>query len=168
VIVQVWIERAEHGNTGAQHVHRVGAFRHEPKHFQNGLGQGALRGERFRKFRQLLCGRQLAIQKQIGDFLEVRLLRHLVDVVTAVHQPRVWVDPANFRFAGDHPGQARAVAWFCFSSHSVFLKSLSHRTWNDEGLTSNHGTQLTLPDWRLASTLAAPSGHPVQRSAAGS
>jgi hypothetical protein len=145
VIVQIGIERPEHGNAGPQHVHRVRVFRHQLEHFQNWLRQRAVRGECFRKFRQFLRRRQLAVQQQVGDLLEVRLLRHLMDVVAAVHQARVWVDPANFRFAGDHPGQARAVAWFCFSSHTVSLKIVSHRTWNDEGLTSNPGTQLTAP-----------------------
>ena len=63
MIVQVGIERREHGNARAQHVHRMGVLRHEPQHLQNRLGQFPFGRERLRKFRQLTGGREFALQK---------------------------------------------------------------------------------------------------------
>ena len=39
--------------------------------------------------------RQFAVQAEVSDFLEVRLLRHLVNVVAAIHQARIRIDPAD-------------------------------------------------------------------------
>ena len=46
-------------------------------------------------------GRQLTVQEEAGDFLEAGLVRHLVNVVAAIHQAGIGVDPADFGFAGE-------------------------------------------------------------------
>ena len=78
------------------------------------FGQRTLGRQGGGKFSQLFDRRQLAVEKEISDFLEVRLLRHLVNVVAAIHQAGVGIDPADFCFAGDHAGKSWAVGWFGF------------------------------------------------------
>ncbi len=108
---------AEHRNAGAQHIHRMRLLRHQPQHLQDLLRKRTLGGESAGKFFPLLDRRQLAVEEKVSDFLEVRFLRHLVNVVAAIHQAGVGIDPADFRFAGDHAGKSWAVGGFGFSIH---------------------------------------------------
>ena len=102
VITYIFVERAQHRHTSAEHVHRMRRLRQKPQHLDDFLRQLALRGDLFLEFLQLLSVRQFAVQEQISDFLERRLVAHFVNVIAAVHQARVRIDPANLRFARDH------------------------------------------------------------------
>ena len=82
------------------------------------LGKGrALAMSRF-KLLELAHVRQFTVEKEISDLLETGFLRHLMNVVTAIHQTGIGIDPADLCFAGDNPGEARAVGWFIFSGHN--------------------------------------------------
>jgi hypothetical protein len=63
---------------------------------------------------------QLAVEKEISDLLKARFLSHFVNVVAAIHQAGIGIDPANFGFAGDHSGEAGAVWRFSFGAHGVW------------------------------------------------
>ena len=102
VVAQVFIKGAQHRHAGAQHVHWVGLARQKPQHFDHGTRQCAFRGNLLRKLYQLFPVGQLAVEQEVSDFFETRLLRHIMNVVAAVHQPRSGVDPANGRLARDH------------------------------------------------------------------
>ena len=91
------------------------------QHINHRTGQHALRGNLLRKLDKLLAIGQFAIEQQISDFLKTRLLRHFVNVVAAIHQPGIGIDPADRRFARDHASQARAVLWFGFGLHPCFI-----------------------------------------------
>ena len=82
------------------------------------LGSGALLRDFGLKLLELAHVRQFAVEKKISDFLEARFLRHLVNVVAAIHQAGIGIDPADFCFAGDHAGKSGAVGWFVFSAHN--------------------------------------------------
>ena len=43
-----------------------------------------------------------------------------MNVIAAIHQTRVRIDPANLCFAGDHTGQTRTVSWFRLCAHFSF------------------------------------------------
>src|SRR4030095_14460754 len=45
---------------------------------------------------------QLTVEQQVSDFFKTRLLRHVMNVVATVHQPRIGIDPTNGRLACDH------------------------------------------------------------------
>ena len=104
VVAQVFVERAQHRHTGAQHVHRMSLAWKQPQHFRHLPRQCALRSNLLPEIGQLLPIGQLAVQQQVRDLLETRLLRHFMNVVTAIHQPGIWIDPADRGFAGDHAG----------------------------------------------------------------
>src|SRR5207248_11208654 len=57
--------------------------------------------------------------QKIRYLLEARFLRHLVDVVAAIHHARVRIDPADLRLPRDHSGEARAVSRFGFFSRHL-------------------------------------------------
>ncbi len=76
--------------------------RQKPQHLDNFFRKIALRGNLLAELFQLLAIGQLAIEKQIGDFLKRRLVAHFMNVVAAVHEARVRIDPANLRFARNH------------------------------------------------------------------
>ena len=76
--------------------------RQEPQHFDHWTRQRAFRGNLLCKLHQLFAIRQLAIEQQVSDFFKARLPRHVVNVVAAVHQPGIWIDPANCRFTRNH------------------------------------------------------------------
>jgi hypothetical protein len=78
-----------------------------------------LRGDLLCELDQLFPIGQLAVQQQICDFFKTRLLRHFMNVVTAVHQPGIWIDPTDCCFASDDPRQTRTVSWCSFSAHLV-------------------------------------------------
>src|SRR5438093_11820230 len=86
--------------------------RHEPQHFDDRLWQLAFRSNLLPELRKLFHIRQLAVKQEISDFLEACSLRHLMNVVAAIHQSGIWIDPADRGFAGDHARQTRAVLWF--------------------------------------------------------
>ena len=117
VIVQIRIKAAQHRNAGAQRIHRVHFLWQEPEHLEDGLRQLAFRDDRAAEGGQLPRVRQLVMKQQIRDLFEVRLLGHLVNVVAAIHQPGIGIDPADGGFPGDHAGKSWAVSWFCFGSH---------------------------------------------------
>src|SRR5438093_11609273 len=83
------------------------------------------------KLRNLFHIRQLAVEQKIGDFLKACPLRHLMNVITAIHQSGIWIDPADRGFAGDHARQTRAVLWFVFSAHLVSLTLAAIRAWTN-------------------------------------
>src|SRR5437667_1444505 len=98
--------------------------RQKPQHFRHWARQRALCGNLLPKLDQLFPIGQFAIQQQVCDLLKTRLLRHLMNVVTPIHQPGVGIDPADRRFSCDNAGQSGAVFWFRFSSHwfSLYLR----------------------------------------------
>ena len=81
------------------------------------LRQRALSRNLLPEFIQLFAVRQLAVEQQVSDFFERRFVAHFVNVVAAIHQPRIRIDPTDRRFARDHAGQPGAVFWFCFRAH---------------------------------------------------
>src|SRR5437867_13339365 len=85
--------------------------RHEPQHFDDRLWQLALRSNLLPELRKLFHVWQLAVEQKIGDFLKACPLRHFMNVVAAIHQSGIWIDPADRSFAGDHARQTRAVFW---------------------------------------------------------
>src|SRR5438067_406529 len=91
--------------------------RQKPQHFQYRPGQSAFGRYLLRKMAELFEIWQFAIEQKVCDLFETTFFRHVVDVVASIHQPRIRIDPANLGFTGDDSGQARAVSWFCFSSH---------------------------------------------------
>src|SRR6266480_3813099 len=103
----------------------------QPQHFRHLPRQCALRSNLLPEIGQLLPIGQLAVQQQVRDLLETRLLRHIMNVVTAIHQPGIWIDPADRGFAGDHARQARAVLWFVFSAHLVSFTLAAIRAWTN-------------------------------------
>src|ERR1700682_5519815 len=126
------------------------SFRHEPQHLHNRRRQWSLARNLARKFSELLETRQLAVQQQVGDFLEAGLLRHFVNVVAAIHQTRVRVDPADLRLARDHSGQTGTVGWFCFGSHlgaSLYTrnKHVQRPTFNAESKLNQSLLELACP-----------------------
>src|SRR4030095_2987792 len=78
------------------------------------LWQHAARSDFGGNLTELLHVRQVAIKQEIRDLLEASFLRHLVDIVAAIHQAGVRIDPADLRLACDHAGEARTVSWFGF------------------------------------------------------
>src|SRR6266545_5578520 len=95
--------------------------REQPQHFHNRRWQRTVRGELLPKLRQLFGAGQLAVEQQVSDFLITCLLRHFMNVVAAIHQPGIRIDPADRRFAGDDARQAGTVLWFGFSTHESVL-----------------------------------------------
>ena len=57
------IERAEHRDAGAQHIHRMRVLRHQPHHLHDRLRQRALGGDLLREIRQLTAVGQFAVQE---------------------------------------------------------------------------------------------------------
>src|SRR5882724_7856050 len=105
--------------------------RHQPQQFEDRLGQLALRRNLFPKLSKLFHVRQLAVKQEVSHLLEACLLRQLMDVVAAIHQSGIWIDPADRGFAGDHAGQARAVLWFVSSAHLVLFTLAAIRAWTN-------------------------------------
>ena len=119
IVGGVGIERGERRYRGAQHIHRVRPGRKQAEHFQNGVRQASLSGEIAFELAELLHTRQLTVQEQPCHFLEARLFRKLVNVVSAVEQARIGMDPADGRFAGDNAREPRAVGLFDLVAHVV-------------------------------------------------
>jgi hypothetical protein len=72
------------------------------------LVQQRVLGDLAGEVRQLRLGGQLAVDQQVADLEEVRMLRQLLDRVTAVAQDaRVAVDIGDFRRAGRRVHEAR-------------------------------------------------------------
>src|SRR6266567_7101978 len=93
----------------------------KPEHFGHWAGQRTLRGNLLGKLGQLFSVRQLAIEQQVSDFLKTRLLRHFMNVVAAIHEPGIGIDPADRRFACNPPSQTGTVLWFGFVAHGSVL-----------------------------------------------
>ena len=83
--------------------------RHESQHLHHRRGQVPFRRNLLSELRKLFHVRQLSVEQQVSDFLKAGLLRHFVNVVAAIHQPGIGIDPADRRFARDHARQAWAV-----------------------------------------------------------
>src|SRR5438552_11655973 len=98
----------------------MGRWRQQPQHFYDRRRQFALSPNLFRESVELFDVGQLAVEQQVSDFLEAGPLRHFMNVVAAIHQPGIRIDPADRRFARDYTGQAGAVLWFGFGSHAWF------------------------------------------------
>ena len=141
IVTDVFVERAQHRDAGAQRVHRVRRLRQKPQQFDHFLWQLALSGDLFLEFLQLLAVGQFAVQQQISDFLERGLVAHLVNVIAAVHQPGVRIDPANGRFACNHAGEPGTVFWFGFSGHCLSLTLTTIRSsTNDQSRKPDHSS----------------------------
>ena len=92
-------------------------FWQELEHLLDFLWQRTLGRNLLLEFVQLFAVWQFAVEQQIRDFFEGRFVAHFVNVVAAIHEPGVRIDPANGGFACDHAGEPRAILWFCFGGH---------------------------------------------------
>src|SRR5207245_11358397 len=96
----------------------MGRWREQSQHFYDRRRQCTLSRNLFRESVELFDVGQLAVEQQVSDFLEAGPLRHFMNVVAPIHQPGIWIDPADRRFARDYAGQAGAVLCFGCGSHS--------------------------------------------------
>ena len=111
----VLVERAERRDRRAEHRHRVGVAREAVEEGAQVLVQHRVPADGVLEAAQLVARRQLAVDEQVGDLDEGRLLGQLVDRVAAVAQDAlVAVDVGDGALArrrvdeadvvGDEPG----------------------------------------------------------------
>ena len=116
-VPRLGVERGQRADRGHQHAHRVGVV---PEALHEGLHvlvQERVVGDLVHPRVVLVLGRQLAVDEQVGDLEEVRLLRQLLDRVAAVlEDPLLAVDEGHRALARggvDEPGvvgrEARGV-----------------------------------------------------------
>ena len=117
VVAQIFIEGAQHRYAGAQQIHRMSLTRQKPQHFGHRTRQRALGGNLLCELDQLFAIGQLAVKQQVSDFLKAGLVRHLMNVIAAIHQPSIRIDPADCRFPSNYTCQPGAIIWFGFLIH---------------------------------------------------
>ena len=86
--------------------------------FRNGTSRGNFPG----KLAQLLGIGQFALKQKIRNLFEARFFRYFVNVVTAISEARVRIDPADFGLSCDHTGEAWTVIRLGFFSCHCFSR----------------------------------------------
>src|SRR6266487_2760795 len=109
----------------------MGRWRQQPQHFYDMRRQLALSRNLLGESVELFDVGQIAVEQQVSDFLETGPLRHFMNVVAAIHQPGIRIDPADRGLACDHASQAWAVGWCLFSAHLVLFSLAAIRTWTN-------------------------------------
>ena len=94
---------------------RVG--RHEIQHFNDFRWQCSSGCQFAANGSELGHRRQFATQQQPHDFFETRVRGEIVNVIAAIEQSRVRIDPADGSFAGNHAFEARTIGRFGFAWH---------------------------------------------------
>ena len=107
-VQRVLVEGRQRRHRRRQHRHRVGVAREPVEEPLQVLVQQGVPGDPGREARQLVRGRQLAVDQQVAGLQERRVLRELLDRVAAVAQDAdVAVDVGDRRGGGAGVGEPR-------------------------------------------------------------
>jgi len=117
VVRGLGIVHAEQRHRGLQGAHRIRRLRHEPERLRDVAGHVAGGRQLHREAVELGRLRQLAVPQQIGDLLEGRQPRELVDVIAAVGQASVGAVQVTQSRLGGHDAFETANQSALFLGH---------------------------------------------------
>ena len=120
------LDVAEERYARPHHVHRMRASRHHFQHCFQFIRQPAVRLDFAHVGVQFGLVGQLTAQEQVGNFLEVRVLGEIVDVVAAVGEPGAFLaDGAKTGHARCYAGQSAGLSCFAHVILSVPYREFS-------------------------------------------